>query len=150
MRILVDTGVLLRAFDRANPASQRTVFRALRKLWSNNDDLTTTAQNIAEFWNVATRPTTARGGYGLSVTIVEQRVLMIEKLGAVLPFSMRAYQEWRRLLVAHSIVGVAVHDARLVATMREAGIDHILTLNATDFQRYPGLTVLTPSLVVSP
>lgn len=43
MRILVDTGVLLRAFDRASPV-QRTIFRALRKLWSANEDLVTSSQ----------------------------------------------------------------------------------------------------------
>ena len=59
MQILVDTGVLLRAFDRAAP-EQRSIFRALRKLWSENHDLVTTSQNIAEFWNVSTRPAQAR------------------------------------------------------------------------------------------
>jgi predicted nucleic acid-binding protein len=73
MRILVDTGVLLRAFDRSSP-EQRTIFRALRKLWSDNHDLVTTSQNVAEFWNVSTRPAQARGGLGLPVTAVDARV----------------------------------------------------------------------------
>ena len=81
MRVLVDTCVLLRVFDRSDVAQQRLVFRALRKLWSNGDELVTTAQNIAEFWNVSTRPVTARGGYGLAVPIVEQRVQVVENLG---------------------------------------------------------------------
>lgn len=149
MQILVDTGVLLRAFDRSSP-EQRTIFRALRKLWSDNYDLVTTSQNVAEFWNVSTRPAQARGGLGLPVTIVDARVKAIEKLGVVLPFSDRAYGEWRRLVVAHQIVGVAVHDARLVATMMAANIQHILTLNESDFRRYAGLTILTPEKVVNP
>src|SRR5947209_8656140 len=98
MRVLVDTGVLLRAFDRSDAEQQRVIFRALRKLWSNQDELVTTAQNIAEFWNVSTRPASARGGYGLPVSAVERRVQVIERLGVVLPFSVQAYREWRRLL----------------------------------------------------
>jgi predicted nucleic acid-binding protein len=100
VRILVDTGVLLRAFDRSAP-EQRAIFRALRKLWSENHELATTSQNIAEFWNVSTRPASARGGLGLPVSVVEARVKVIEKLGAVLPFSTDAYHEWRRLVVQH-------------------------------------------------
>jgi predicted nucleic acid-binding protein len=145
MRVVVDTGVLLRAFDRSDPEQQRLIFRALRKLWSNGDELVTTAQNVAEFWNVSTRPASARGGYGLPISVVEQRVQLIERLGPVLPFSLRAYREWRRLSVAHQITGVSVHDARIVASMWDAKISQILTMNDADFRRYPGLTILTPA-----
>ena len=68
----------------------------MRKLWSENHELATTSQNIAELWNVSTRPASARGGFGLAVSVVEARVKVIEKLGAILPFSMAAYDEWRR------------------------------------------------------
>jgi predicted nucleic acid-binding protein len=148
MQVLVDTGILLRAFNRST-GEQRLIFRALRKLWSDDHELLTASQNIAEFWNVSTRPAQARGGLGLSVVTVNERVQLIEKLGSVLSFSDRAYQEWRRLVVAHQIVGVAVHDARLVATMIAANIQHILTLNETDFRRYSGLTILTPQSVLT-
>jgi predicted nucleic acid-binding protein len=148
MQILVDTGVLLRAFDRSD-VRQRVIFRALRTLWSQQHDLVTTAQNVAEFWNVSTRPAQARGGFGLDVAVAEQRLQLIEKLGGVLPFSDAAYGQWRRLIVAHQITGVAVHDARLVATMIAANIRHILTLNEADFRRYPPINALTPEAVVA-
>jgi predicted nucleic acid-binding protein len=149
VRILVDTGVLLRVFDRL-ATEQRTIFRALRKLWSENHELTTTSQNIAEFWNVSTRPISARGGFGLPVAAVESRVKVIEKLGPILPFSLAAYDEWRRLVVSHQIVGVSVHDARIVATMTTSNIQHILTFNEADFRRYPAITILTPASVLAP
>lgn len=148
MQILVDTGVLLRAFDRS-ATQQRTIFRALRKLWSENHELVTSSQNIAEFWNVSTRPAQARGGLGLAVTTVNDRVKLIEKLGDVLPFSDTAYDEWRRLVVIHQIIGVGVHDTKLVATMVAANIQHILTLNESDFRRYSGVTILTPDGVLN-
>jgi predicted nucleic acid-binding protein len=147
MQILVDTGVLLRAFDRAAP-EQRSIFRALRKLWSENHDLVTTSQNIAEFWNVSTRPAQARVGLGLSVSATHDRVKLIERLGDVLSYSDKAYQEWRTLVLNHQITGVAVHDAKLAATMISMNIQTILTLNAADFRRYPGLTVITPESVL--
>lgn len=149
MRVLVDTGILLRVFDRTDPEHQRAIFRALRKLWSDGDELVTTAQNIAEFWNVSTRVATARGGFGLPVGVVEQRVKVIERLGAVLPFTTQAYQQWRSLLINYQIVGVSVHDARIVASMQEANITHILTLNDADFRRYSDVSILMPKDVTS-
>lgn len=109
----------------------------------------TTSQNIAEFWNVSTRPVQARGGFGLAIPTVEQRVKVIEKLGDVLPFSDRAYEEWRRLIVAYQVTGVAVHDAKLVATMITVGISHILTLNGDDFRRYSEIAAMTPEAVLA-
>lgn len=137
MRVLVDTGVLLRVFDRTNAEQQRIIFRALRKLWSDGNELVTTAQNISEFWNVSTRPAAARGGYGLAVEVVEKRVQVIERLGEVLPFSAQAYQLWRRLVMNYQIVGVSVHDARIVASMQDASISHILTMNSAAFSVTP-------------
>jgi predicted nucleic acid-binding protein len=72
MQVFIDTGVLLRAFDRGSSA-QKVILRALRKLWTQGHELATSHQNIAEFWNVATRPTSARGGFGLSGSEAEKR-----------------------------------------------------------------------------
>jgi predicted nucleic acid-binding protein len=148
MQYLVDTGVLLRAFDRSVP-EQRVIFRAFRKLWANGNDLVTTAQNMAEFWNVATRPAGARGGFALPVAVVDERAKVIERLGVVLPFTAGAYAEWRRLLVTHQITGVSVHDARLVAVMITFGISNLLTFNDADFQRYQGIQVWTPERILN-
>lgn len=143
MQIFVDTGVLLRAFDRGSSA-QKVIFRALRKLWTQGHELATSHQNIAEFWNVATRPATARGGFGLSASEAEKRLLAIEKLGIILPFTQACYATWRQLILDYSVIGVAVHDARLVSTMKANKISHIVTLNVGDFQRYDGIVVWEP------
>jgi predicted nucleic acid-binding protein len=55
MGTLIDTGVLLRAFDAQSPHC-RAIRQALRKLLDEGEQLTVSVQNIAEFWNVATRP----------------------------------------------------------------------------------------------
>ena len=65
MPYVLDTGVLLRLFDRSDP-SHVAIRQAVIRLKVRGERLVTTAQNIAEFWNVSTRPATARGGYGLS------------------------------------------------------------------------------------
>jgi predicted nucleic acid-binding protein len=94
-----------------------------------------TLQNIAEFWNVATRPA-ANNGMGFSASIALREVETIERFLTVLPDSPAVYSEWKRLITRHAVLGSKVHDARLVATMNVHGIRKILTFNIEDFARY--------------
>ena len=53
MKWLLDTGILLRLVNRIDPL-HREVVSAVQKLCRDGDDLSTSAQNIAEFWNFRT------------------------------------------------------------------------------------------------
>jgi predicted nucleic acid-binding protein len=148
MQYLVDTGVWLRLFDRTDP-EHAAIREALRSLRSGGHSLATCPQNVAEFWNVSTRPSSARGGYGKSVATTERRVQFIERVATILDNSAAAYREWRRLLVLHQIQGLAAHDARLVSAMGVASITHILTLNVADFARYTGIIIVAPKEIAA-
>jgi len=143
MQYLVDTGVLLRLFDRSD-SEHMTILKLFMSLRRAGQNFATCPQNIAEFWNVSTRPSSARGGYGQPVLSTERRVRYIERLGAVLPETPEAYHVWRKLAAEHGLIGVAVHDARLVAMMKVSGIKTIITLNAKDFSRYQEIETATP------
>src|SRR5260370_18672391 len=83
MRVLVDTNILLRSVQPNHPlCSQAT--HAVSKLIRQKDAVFFCAQNIAEFWNVATRPA-ERNGLGLSPEEVLQEVSNIEKSLTLLP-----------------------------------------------------------------
>lgn len=107
-------------------------------------------QNVAEFWNVCTRPASARGGLGLSLAETNQRLRLLERIVAVLPDSPAAYQIWRNFVVSLGVVGVQVHDTRLAALMQVHGVTHILTLNTADFARFPAITALDLNTLNSP
>jgi predicted nucleic acid-binding protein len=143
MAYLVDTNVFLRLVSRNDP-DRNTVLEAFRKLSARNEDLFYTSQVLAEFWTVCTRPSTARGGYGLSPEKTERKARMIERYCRLLPDSLATHQEWRRLIVTHSVMGVEVHDARLVASMNVHGIGGLLTFDSKDSKRYAGLLVVSP------
>jgi predicted nucleic acid-binding protein len=51
--------------------------------------------------------------------------------------------------VQFGVSGVAVHDARLVATMLVHNVTHILTFNTSDFARYAseGVVAVDPNSV---
>ncbi len=148
MQVLADTGILLRLLERTDP-QHLAVREALRRIRNRGDTLVTAHQNRAEFWNVCTRPITARGGLGLSVTDAERRLRTAERVFPLLPDSPATYPVWRQLLFSHSIMGVQTHDARLVALMMVHSVYQILTLNPSDFNRYPGITALTPAGVAT-
>jgi len=148
MQYLVDTGIWLRLFDRDDP-EHAGIRESLQLLRRRGDSLAVCPQNIAEVWNVSTRPSTARGGYGKSVATTERRVHFIERYAVLLGESPIAYRQWRTLLVQYQIEGLAVHDSRLVSMMQVANITHIVTLNAGDFARYPNVTALTPRMIDS-
>jgi predicted nucleic acid-binding protein len=150
MGTLIDTGVLLRAFD-AGGQHYRPIRQALRKLLDEGEPLTVTVQNMAEFWNVATRPV-KDNGQGLSADRVKRRIAVIERLCDVVAEDAVSYEHWKRLVESIGVSGVKVHDARLVSVMLRCGIKRILTLNDGDFQRYisEGIEVITPEVVLSP
>jgi predicted nucleic acid-binding protein len=141
---LVDTNILIRFLLRGDPAYPH-IRQAVRVLKARREQLVTTSQNIAEFWNVCTRPTTSRGGLGMSIESTVHRVRLLERHFRVLPDTPAVYQEWKALVSVHKVMGVQVHDARLVAAMTINGVTRVLTINVADFSRYPGIKVLAPS-----
>ena len=147
MIYLVDTNVLLR-FSRHEDPRYQTVQDAVNKLKVDGHQLQTTSQNFAEFWNVATRPTN-QNGFGHTLFETEQLLLGLERFFALLPDSPNVYPVWRRLVVKYDVSGVQVHDARLVAAMIVHNVTHILTFNATDFERYAdeGIVAADPAAV---
>ena len=143
MSCLIDTGILLRAFDRTF-ADYRAVRQALRVLLRRRETRFVTVQNLAEFWNVATRPLD-KNGYGLSVEQASRRLRWIERYCQVATEDYRSFHIWKTLLTTHALTGVAVHDARLVSVMLARHIPEILTLNMRDFRRYADIGVVTPN-----
>jgi predicted nucleic acid-binding protein len=142
---LLDTNILLRIVRRDDP-DHAIVDRALVQLAMGGSVFCYTHQNIAEFWNVATRPVD-RNGFGLEPEEADRQVRLIERGMILLRDEEAIYYEWRRIVLTQKVRGVQVHDARLAASMAVHGLSHLLTLNPTDFERYPGLNVVHPSTV---
>src|SRR5215217_7038813 len=132
MLVLLDTGILLRLLERSDP-HHGAVRGSVRALRARGDTPVISAQNMAEFWNVCTRPASARGGLGLSVVSTHHRLQLIERGVLVIPDQEEIYVRWKELVLEHRVMGVQVHDARIVAAMMVHGIRELVTLNASDF-----------------
>jgi predicted nucleic acid-binding protein len=147
MRVLVDTNILARGAQPSHPLwSQSTHY--VSKLIRQGDSVFYCAQNIAEFWNVATRPAT-RNELGLLHEEALGEVSNIERLLGLLPDVPAVYTAWKDIVKSYKIQGVKVYDARLVALMTVYAVENILTFNVSDFKRYGNITALHPSTVLA-
>lgn len=115
MRVLVDTNILVRSVERRHRL-MRTARNALRSLIEQGHELCVSPQNIAEFWNVCTRPTVVNG-LGNSIAATDRLTVHIENFFTILPDTAEIFHHWRRLIVTHEVKGAKVHDARLAAIM---------------------------------
>jgi hypothetical protein len=120
---------------------------AVDRLLSAGTSLLYTHQNIAEMWNVMTRPVNANG-LGLAPHQAHTEVQTVERAMKLLPENEFVYQQWRTLLMTYQVRGVQVHDTRPVAAMLAGGVKHIMTLNVSDFTRFSEIETIHPRAVL--
>jgi predicted nucleic acid-binding protein len=142
MKILIDTNILLRRAQPVSPHHQLAL-DVLIELVRAGHELCLVPQVIYEFWCVATRPANVNG-LGTSVSQAKQSVDELLPDFVLLKDERGIYSNWQLLVVTHAVSGKTVHDARLVAAMQRHGLTHLLTFNVSDFQRFPGVTALSP------
>ncbi len=146
MATALDANILLRLSQKQHPL-YRVSRDAVQKLAAQNETLHFLPQNLVEFWNVLTRPASARGGVGLTPAQADRRARMLERVFLLLPDTPDIHTEWRRLVVQHSVSGVQVHDARIAACLRVHGVSRLLTFNTKDFARYSGFVAVDPGQI---
>ncbi|ODT98974.1 MAG: hypothetical protein ABS79_05070 [Planctomycetes bacterium SCN 63-9] len=146
MSYLVDTNILSRLAEPGH-AMHRPASDAVKFLTRQGYKLHIVPQNLYEFWVISTRPTSANGlGKSAADTLADlgelKRVFhWLDDVAAI-------YGAWERLVSGKPVLGKNAHDARLVAAMRVHGLTHLLTFNDEDFRNYPGITAVTPSMVL--
>lgn len=122
------------------------VARSVSILAIRRDKLHVIAQNLIEFWAVATRPI-ANNGLGLSIVQAEQELTKLKALFNILPDTAVILPEWERLVLQYQVIGKQSHDTRLVAAMKVHNLTHLLTFNDGDFKRFTAITVINPKNV---
>src|SRR6266702_800904 len=147
MDVLIDTNILVRRINRHDP-QYRDARDALKAIEARGDRICVAPQNIIEFWNVATRPAD-RNGLSLTPEVADRVAGRIEESSHMLTETIDVCREWRKLVVLHSVSGLKVYDARLVAVSIVHGLRTLLTFNVADFRRYAGMEILHPRELVN-
>jgi predicted nucleic acid-binding protein len=145
MKYLLDTNILLRLVEPNHP-HHKEASEALKTLRRQNNTFYVLLQNVSEFWNVCTRPAD-RNGLGLSITKTDLHLKRFERFFTLLPDTFEVYKNWRELVIKHSVSGIQVHDAKIVAAMKTHNIQNLLTFNAKDFKRYTDIKAVEPKTI---
>jgi predicted nucleic acid-binding protein len=142
MRVVVDTNVILRA---AQPGHAQALLaqRAVQLLTDARDEPCVVPQVLYEFWVVATRPT-AQNGLGLAAASANGEIEKILTVFTLLDDRANLFVQWRELVIQLGVIGKSAYDARIVAAMATHGVQTLLTFNRDDFNRFNGITVISP------
>ncbi len=143
----LDTNIVLRfcnTLDERHPLVKSAVARLLRE----GHDCVFTAQILAEFWVVSTRPPEANG-LGFSTSQVREFINPLFSTFRLLEETSQTFQIWLELVTDQDIKGKRAHDARIAAAMLTHGVTHLLTFNTQDFTQVPGITVATPQSIIA-
>ncbi len=145
MQVLADSNILVITANLSSPVYQETT-NALVRLRRQGHRLVILAQNLYEFWTVATRPI-ANNGLGLSTAQAQVELQRLKSFFQLLSDVPAIYAEWERLVIQHAVSGKNAHDARIAAAMNVHGITRLLTYNGRDFRRFAGITAIEPKQV---
>jgi predicted nucleic acid-binding protein len=148
MNYLVDTNILTRLAEPGH-AMHQPALDAVKSLGRQGHKLHIVAQNLYEFWVVATRPT-AVNGLGKTAAEATGELASLKALFFWLDETAAVNAIWEQLVSSTPIIGKNAHDARLVATMKIHGLTHLITFNIQDFRKYPGITAVAPADVFTP
>lgn len=142
--IAVDTNVLVGAIQTFDPQLRTTARSAVKALVRRGETLVCFPQNLVEFWNVSTRPTTANG-IGFNPDQAARYVDRFQTFLKLLPETPQLFPEWRRLVADYRVSGIQVHDARIVASMAVHQVNTLLSFDLDDFKRYPTVKIVHPA-----
>jgi predicted nucleic acid-binding protein len=146
-RYLLDSNLLLRISDRSS-RQNRSAKQAVNSLTQSGAFLFITAQNVIEFWSVATRPK-AENGLGFTRGQAHRELLGHRAVFTFLPDHAGIFLQWERLIDTYAVEGILAHDTRLAAVALVYKIENFLTFNVKDFVRFSpeGLNIVDPKTV---
>lgn len=143
MPTLIDTNILLRLRDSSDP-HHGDCRRLLEAKNVAQFGLVTCAQVIIEYWVVATRPV-EQNGFGLNTDEAAADIASFLEMCPCLPEPPDIVEPWSALVTRHRVLGKAAHDARIAALAITSGIHVLVTLNRSDFARFPEIQTILPS-----
>lgn len=135
-RILLDTNILIYAYDRSSPYHTKAA-EIIKLALAGEFEAVVAQQNLIEFANVLT------SNYKIPASSVSRDIEDILKdfqLITPLPKTIHLFLR----LIQDLNVKTYLFDIYLVATMISNDIESLITLNDKDFAEIKGLTVINP------
>jgi predicted nucleic acid-binding protein len=140
LKILLDTNVVLRLWDRDAPL-RTALERTLERENAAGFIAVVAPQVLYEAWTVLTR-SAEQNGLGRDPVVAGTLIRDLYDAYEIPDDPPSLVTAWLDLCVTHGVRGRQGHDARLVAWMELHGVRRLLTLNGGDFARYPQVEVV--------
>jgi predicted nucleic acid-binding protein len=132
--ILVDTNILVRLADEADP-DYKTTHQAIAACWRRGRKLLVADQALQEFWVVATRPVT-NNGLGMSPDQTDQFLNHFARAFIRIADPPGLFDAWRSPVNAHAIRSIRSYDARFIAFVQMAKLNGFMTYNLEHFSNF--------------
>ena len=136
---LIDTNVLVYAYDTADEKKHIRAKSLLALCWQNKKRYAVTLQNLAEFFSVVT---------------IKKPKSISPVLASQIIDDILSYPQWKTAHYSTHTLQHAIHlqretkihfwDTLIAAVMFEQGITHIFTENVAHFNRFPGIIAINP------
>ncbi|MCC5839645.1 MAG: type II toxin-antitoxin system VapC family toxin [Opitutales bacterium] len=136
-RYFVDTNVLLSATDK-DRAHHAEALAFLDEGMAGRLSLYVNGQVLREYLVVATRPQAANG-LEMETADALANLRHFRKCLALLAEDGETASCLAALVDQHALVGKRIHDANIVATMRQTGLRRLKTFNPDDFRPFAHL-----------
>lgn len=136
---LIDTNILVYAYDLADPLRHKKAKQLLEKCWKKEVSYAISSQNLGEFFVIITK----KVPHPLSIEETEQIISDICSFSGwkVLHYTPETLQ---RAIKLYKIKKKQFWDTLIVATMIDAGITEIFTENTTDFSHFAQIKTTNP------
>lgn len=138
----VDANILVYAVNRADPRHDAAV-AAIERLSSESERVLLLWPAVMAYLRVVTFPRLLPRPLSLDQATQTVTALLERPNIRLASDTADGWPTFLEIAEAASIKGNLVHDAHLVALMRQHGVETIWT-NDTDFHRFPGIRVVNP------
>ena len=135
--ILIDSNVLVYAFDNSEPEKQKKAIKLLEKCWKKEVFYAISLQNLAEFYTIITKKVPNPIPFYDAKKIVQDIISFSN--WKIIQYDSEA------LLDAVSFQGKAhFWEVLIASTMLNNKIYKIYTENISDFNKFPNITAINP------
>ena len=133
---LIDTNILVYAYDRSDLEKHRLAEEIVKTAWINQNSVLS-IQNLAEFYSIITRKVQK------PIAISKAKQIILDLIEG---FETLKYSEQTIISAIDNqlIYRIPFWDALIVATMEENSVDAIVTENEKDFKKVEWLKVINP------
>jgi toxin-antitoxin system PIN domain toxin len=131
--VFLDTNVLIYA-GRPESVQHDAALAALKRLEMEGCSFWISSQVLREYLAVVTRPQSMIPALPMAEAIADVRRFM--DLFDIAEDRPTILDRLLRIVTAYPTAGKQIHDAHLVATMVDYGINRLLTFNRRDFERF--------------